>query len=115
MTTSLICLTAEETGLTQAQTEATLKAMFKIIRGTVASGEAVRLPDFGTFEARRISDKNERNPQAGDPVDDVRVVKFLPAEAFWQEVNRHYYGCLATNYPLLKTNTRSSNEPNRTD
>ena len=86
-TTSLINLTAEETGQTKEQTEATLQAAFKIIRGTVASGEAVRLPDFGTFETRHISDRNERNPQAGDPVDDVRVVKFLPAEAFRAEVN----------------------------
>ena len=87
MTTSLICLTARETGQTQAQTEATLKAVLKIIRRTVASGEAVRLPDLGTFETRHISDKGQRNPQAGDPIDDVRVVKFSPTEAFRKEVN----------------------------
>jgi len=86
-TTSLINLTAEETGLSKAHTEATVNAALKIICGTVASGEAVRLSDFGTFEARHISDKDQRNPQAGDPVDDVRVVKFLPAEAFRKQVN----------------------------
>jgi DNA-binding protein HU-beta len=86
-TTSLINLIAEETGQTKAQAEATVKAALKIIRGSVASGEAVRLPDFGTFEARQISDRDERNPQAGDPINDVRVVKFLPAEAFRKEVN----------------------------
>ena len=86
-TTSLINLTAEETGQTKAQTEATLNAALKIIRGSVASGEAVRLSDFGTFESRRTSDRGERNPQAGDPIDDVRVVRFLPAEAFRKEVN----------------------------
>ena len=86
-TTSLINLTAEETGQTKAQTEATVKAALKIICGTVASGEAVRLPDFGTFENRHISDKDQRSPQAGDPVDDVRVVRCLPAEAFRKEVN----------------------------
>lgn len=86
-TTSLVNLTAEETGQTKEQTEATVKAALKIIRGVVASGEAVRLPDFGTFEARRISDTDERNPQAADPINDVRVVRFLPAEAFRKEVN----------------------------
>jgi DNA-binding protein HU-beta len=86
-TTSLINLTAEETGQSKAQTEATIKAALKIICGSVASGEAVRLPDFGTFETRHISDKNERNPQEGDPIDDVRVVKFLPAQAFRKLVN----------------------------
>ena len=86
-TTSLINLTAEETGQTKAQTAATLEAALKIIRGTVASGEAVRLPDFGTFEVRHISDKNQRNPQAGDPIDDVMVIRFLPAQVFRAEVN----------------------------
>jgi DNA-binding protein HU-beta len=84
---SLVNLVAEETGQTKKQAEATLEAAFNIIRGCVASGEAVRLSDFGTFEARRISDRDERNPQAGDPIDDVRVVRFSPAESFRKEVN----------------------------
>ena len=86
-TTSLVNLTAEETGQTQEQTKATLNAALKIICGTVASGEAVRLTYFGTFETRHLSDRNERNPQAGDPIDDVRVVRFSPAEAFRKAVN----------------------------
>ena len=86
-TTSLINLTAEETGQTKEQTEATLNAALKIIRGTVASGEAVRLPDFGTFETHRISGRAERDPQARYQIDNVRVVKFLSAEAFRKDVN----------------------------
>jgi nucleoid DNA-binding protein len=85
--TMMVNLIVEQTGQTREQTEATVKAALNIIRGSVASGEPVRLPDFGTFEASNISDRNQRNPQAGDPVDDVRVVKFSPAEAFRKEVN----------------------------
>jgi nucleoid DNA-binding protein len=86
-TRSLVNLIAEVTGQTTEQTEATVKAALNIIRGSVASGEPVRLPDFGTFEARRISDRDQRNPQAGAPINDVRVVEFSPAEAFRKEVN----------------------------
>jgi nucleoid DNA-binding protein len=86
-TTILINLIAEQTGQTKKQTQATVKTAFKIIRGSVASGEAVRLPDLGTFEARHISDRDKSNPQAGDPIDDVRVIRFLPAQAFRKEVN----------------------------
>ena len=75
--TSLINLTADDICLTKVETTAVLTAAFKIICGTVASGEAVRLADFGTFEARHLSDKNQGNPQAGDPIDDVRVVSSL--------------------------------------
>jgi nucleoid DNA-binding protein len=85
--TMLVMLTAGNTGQTKEQTEATLWTAFDIIRGAVARGETVRLPDFGTFEPRHISDRDQRNPQAGHPIDDVRVIGFLPAEAFRKEVN----------------------------
>jgi nucleoid DNA-binding protein len=75
--TSLIDLAAEQTGQTKEETEATVKAALKIICGVVASGEAVRLPDFGIFEARL----------GGDPIDGVNVVVFSPAEAFRKAVN----------------------------
>ena len=85
-TTSLVNLTAEETG----QTEATVKAALKIISGVVASGEAVRLRDFGTFEARWRTARQGRNLQTGDTIDipAARVVKFLPAKTFREAVNK---------------------------
>jgi len=85
--TSLIKLTAEDIGVTKVETTAVLTAALKIICGAVANGEAVQLPDFGTFYSRHREDRNQRNPQAGDPIDDVVVVKFLPAEAFRKAVN----------------------------
>ncbi len=86
MNTSLIDLTAEETGQTKEQTEATLNAALKIIRRTVASGKPVILADFGIFRARHVFEK-DRNPEAGDPVSDVRVVRFFPEPTFRAEVN----------------------------
>jgi DNA-binding protein HU-beta len=86
-TTSLINLTAEETGQSKAQTEATVNAALRIIRASVASGKPVVLPDFGTFETRHVFDKDYISPPAGDPISDVRAVKFSPAEAFRKEVN----------------------------
>jgi len=84
---TLVMLTAGNTGQTREQTEATLRIAFDIIRGVVASGEAVRLPDFGTFETRHVFDKDYISPPAGDPITDVRVVKFSPDEAFRKEIN----------------------------
>jgi nucleoid DNA-binding protein len=90
-TTTLINLTAEETGQSQAQTEATLNAALIIIRRTVASGKEVILPDFGTFKARHIFDKDEINPESGDPASDVRTVKFLPAPVFRAHINHRLH------------------------
>ena len=88
-TIDLVNLTAEETGQTEAQTETTVKAALKILRGLVARGEPVRLKDFGTFQSRHISDRDERNLQAGDLINHVRVIQFLPAKAFRKEVDPH--------------------------
>jgi DNA-binding protein HU-beta len=89
-TTNIINLTAEETGQTKEQTEATVKAALKIIRGVVASGEAVRLREFGTFEARWRSAREGRNPDTGDKIDipATRVARFSPAKAFREAVNK---------------------------
>jgi nucleoid DNA-binding protein len=85
--TSLVNLIAEATGQTTEQTEATVNAALKIIRGVVASGEAVRLPDFGTFQTRHVFDKDYIPPERGDHPTDVKAVKFSPAEQFHKEVN----------------------------
>jgi DNA-binding protein HU-beta len=89
-TTGLVNLTAEETGQTKAQTEATVKAALKIICGVVASGEAVRLREFGTFEPRWRTARPGRNLQTGDTINipAARVVKFFPAKAFREAVSK---------------------------
>lgn len=85
--TTLIDVTAEDTGASEAATAATLKAALKFICRSVARGNTVQLENFGTFKAVHLSDKEQRNPQAGDPVNEVGVVEFLPAEAFRKLVN----------------------------
>ena len=89
-TRSIINLIAEETGQTKEQTGATVKAALNIIRGVVASGEAVRLREFGTFEARWRSARKGRNPDTGDEIDipATRVARFSPAKAFREAVHK---------------------------
>jgi nucleoid DNA-binding protein len=84
-TRGLVNLIAEETGQTKEQTEVTVKTALNMICGVVASGEAVRLPDFGIFAAPHRLD--EKNQQAGDPVNYLREIEFSPAEAFCKQVN----------------------------
>ena len=89
-TTILIQDTAKNTGLTKAQTEATLKAVFQIIRENVAAGNTVRLFEFGTFQACWRSARQGRNIETGDTIDipAARVAKFSPAELFKEAVNK---------------------------
>jgi DNA-binding protein HU-beta len=57
-----IAKTAE---LTQAQADAALNAFIDGVGDTLAKGEKVTIPGFGTFETRDRSARTGRNPQTG--------------------------------------------------
>ena len=56
---------AERTGLSQSQAEAAIDATLAAVTETVAAGEKVSRPGFGTFESRERSARTGRNPQTG--------------------------------------------------
>jgi DNA-binding protein HU-beta len=59
---------AEAAGLSGADAERVLEAVLDTITGTVAAGEKVTIPGFGTFEARERSARTGRNPQTGEEI-----------------------------------------------
>jgi len=61
----LIDVVAAATELPRTQVEATITATLAQVRGTVASGEKVQLPGFGTFEPRERGARTARNPSTG--------------------------------------------------
>ena len=56
---------AEASGLSGADAERALDAVLDTITKTVAKGEKVTIPGFGTFEPRERSARTGRNPQTG--------------------------------------------------
>jgi DNA-binding protein HU-beta len=56
---------AEAAGLSGADAERALEAVLDTITKTVASGDKVTIPGFGTFEPRDRSARTGRNPQTG--------------------------------------------------
>lgn len=75
---------ADSTELKKSQVEATLKALVQTVTGTVANGEEVKIPDFGTFAAKTKPARTARNPQTGAEmqIPEKRVPHFKPAKAF---------------------------------
>ena len=59
---------AETAGLSGADAERALDAVLDTITQTVAAGEKVTIPGFGTFERRERSARTGRNPQTGDEI-----------------------------------------------
>jgi len=84
----LIDAVAAATDLPRTQVEATITATLAQVRGTVASGEKVQLPGFGTFEPRERGARTAHNPSTGAQLQlaATRAVGFKVGATFKQEV-----------------------------
>ena len=57
---------ADQSGLTKADADRALGAMFKIVKKALKSGDTVSLVGFGTFVVRKRAARTGRNPRTGD-------------------------------------------------
>lgn len=64
----LVAALAEYTGVTKVDAAIMVGATFKIIADALASGDKIRIDDFGTFEVKNRAPRTGRNPKAGLPV-----------------------------------------------
>ena len=80
---------AQHADLTNAQADKALEAVITSITSSVAKGEKVSLPGFGTFESRERSARTGRNPQTGETMEIAasKAPAFKPATAFKSAVN----------------------------
>ncbi len=85
----LIDAVVAATELPRTQVEATITATLAQVRGTVASGEKVQLPGFGTFEPRERGARTARNPSTGAQLQlaATRAVGFKVGATFKQVVD----------------------------
>jgi DNA-binding protein HU-beta len=80
---------AQHADLSNAQADKALEAIVSSITSTVANGEKVTIPGFGTFEARERAARTGRNPQTGETMEIAasKAPAFKPASGFKQAVN----------------------------
>jgi DNA-binding protein HU-beta len=58
----------EKTGWSRREAETAVKAVLDTVTDSVAGGEKVTLPGFGTFEKRERAARTARNPQTGEAI-----------------------------------------------
>jgi DNA-binding protein HU-beta len=56
---------SEQSGLTKADADRALEAVFKVVKKTLKSGDSISLVGFGTFVVRKRAARNGRNPRTG--------------------------------------------------
>ncbi len=59
---------ADASGLTKADTERAVEAMFNVVKKTLKSGESISLVGFGTFVVRKRAARTGRNPRTGETI-----------------------------------------------
>jgi DNA-binding protein HU-beta len=59
---------AEESGLTQADSEKAVKAVFSSISSALQGGDSVSVIGFGSFSVGDRAARMGRNPQTGDAI-----------------------------------------------
>jgi len=73
----------QELGITKADAERAVDAVFSSITESLKEGVQVSVAGFGIFEAKMRAAREARNPRTGEtvPVAAMRVPKFRPAKA----------------------------------
>ena len=64
----LVGALARRTGMTKVDTEVVTDTLFQIITDAMATGDKVRIDNFGTFEVKNRAPRVGRNPRANVPV-----------------------------------------------
>jgi len=66
--TDVIRKVAEKTGQSLKEAEVSTNAILSTIEEALAAGDKVQILGFGTFETRKRSERNGRNPLTGEPI-----------------------------------------------
>lgn len=87
--TDFISQLSEKSGAAKEQVKKVWDAAVDLIIETVAAGDNITIPGFGTLERRYHNPRTGRNPQTGESIEIAgkHVPAFKPAKAFKDAVS----------------------------
>lgn len=85
----LVLSLAEKLGFTQRRSAEVVDAVFRIMKDTMASGESIKLVQFGTLFVRDKSPRRGRNPRTGETLTITRrrMISFRPSKGLRDRLN----------------------------
>ncbi len=80
----------QEVGLSHNESAQLVKSVLEEVASTLAQGEAVKLPSFGTFSLHDKTQRMGRNPKTGEEalIPPRRVVLFRASHVLKDRINR---------------------------
>ena len=72
----------DEVGLNKREAKEFVDSFFEVIRGSLESGDNIKLSGYGNFQLRDKGERPGRNPKTGEeiPITARRVVTFRPGQ-----------------------------------
>ena len=79
----------EYLGLSRKEATAMMELIFDTLKATLAEGETIKIPGFGTFIVRKKVARKGRNLSTGEevPIEPRRVVVFKPSAKLKEMAN----------------------------
>jgi integration host factor subunit alpha len=80
----------EKTGFSKKESTELVETVFDIIKGTLETGENIKVSGFGNFEVKQKRDRKGRNPQTGEAItiSARKILTFKPSSLLKQSINR---------------------------
>jgi len=87
--TELVAALAESAMTTKAEAARMLDSVLDTIQTTLARGENITVPGFGSFQVKKVEARSGKNPATGEPllIAEHRRVLFKPGSQLKSAVN----------------------------
>jgi integration host factor subunit alpha len=79
----------QKIGFSKKESAEMVETVFSIIKGTLETGEKIKIAGFGNFVVKQKSDRRGRNPQTGDTITIAarRILTFKPSQVLKNAIN----------------------------
>ena len=79
----------EKVGFSKKDSAELVELVFDIIKGTLESGDKIKIAGFGNFVVKSKADRRGRNPQTGEEITITarRILTFKPSQVLKASLN----------------------------
>lgn len=85
----------EKIGFSKKESAELVESLFSIMKGTLETGEKIKIAGFGNFVVKDKNDRRGRNPQTGESITITarRILTFKPSQVLKAAINGETCNC----------------------
>jgi len=79
----------EKVGFSKKESAELVELVFDIIKGTLETGDKIKIAGFGNFVVKNKADRRGRNPQTGEEITIIarKILTFKPSQVLKASLN----------------------------